>query len=423
LKHPEDRNAPGPAGRRRTPDPALVLLAALLLACLAAVFRTPFWGDEIAFHVPNARNITIHGLVHPDSLYSSAYGPFPYLVGSLFLRLHDSIRVLRLLNFSVLLLLVLVFYRIARRTGPDPAGMTLLLVSNPYLLRSGFVYYMFNYGLLPAFLGVHLYFFSKAGRRSAPAHALLGLAVLSQQWMLVVVAGLFLLELDGAIRREIRPKDLAAGFGLKIAALLPALLLFWRWHGLTHPAFRAHGLEPALPHLTGALANWGAAVFLVVILSREVRNAAAILPLTIAIPLLALSVPAHGLHPGAGRTTGGASQGAALLDKWLRVPYPVSMALLAFVGLMAAAFVLRKARTDFEIWCKYSLLGFLTAFTAASITGASHVFLSLPFLFFAFSREIGENRKLRNALLVQFYSISLFYVAYTVFFASRGLHL
>ncbi|HPN38648.1 MAG TPA: hypothetical protein PL041_09605, partial [Melioribacteraceae bacterium] len=120
-----------------------------------AIFFTPVWGDELLYHIPTAKNFTFSVLFGDNLLYNTAYTPLPYIIGKTFINMWDSYILLRLINFLIFLCLLLVFYKIFILLNKKPLFFILLLISNPYLLRASTTYYMFNYGLLFAFIAFY----------------------------------------------------------------------------------------------------------------------------------------------------------------------------------------------------------------------------------------------------------------------------
>ncbi len=139
----------------------IVLLSFLLLFCFITIFLIPSWGDEITYHYPNADQISLNRIINHNSSYSSAYTPFSYIIGKVGLIFYNSIITLRLLNFIVLIILIVFLYKICKEISNEPIYFTLLLICNPYILRSSFTYYLFNYGLTFRIIVLYFYFFSK----------------------------------------------------------------------------------------------------------------------------------------------------------------------------------------------------------------------------------------------------------------------
>lgn len=397
------------------------LLLALLFYCFILIFVTPVRGDEIKYHYPSARNFSLKEVVSPESLYSSAYGPIPYLLGSILLKIYDSIHVLRLLNYLIVMLLAFFLLKIGEAKSNEPALFALVVISNPYLLKSAFTYHMFNYGLLFTIVGVYFFFFSKINKKLLVSHIAFGLAVLSQQWMIVVVLSVFLIDLFRIFARPMSLFRIAKNVGLKIIVLLPALCLFLSWRGLTHPNFQSHALHPSFEHLTGTLANWGFIAGLIVLFHWQSLLKRQFVPMLFLFPLLYLSIPEHSMGHGIHVITGGIAQLSTQIQNHLLIPYDIILFIFSVLGLLSIILIIRKRENLFEQFLKYSLIGFLAAFVSSSRLSSSHVFLSIPFLIMIFNNEILEQPILKYGLVAQCYIISLFYVSYYAFVVAQGM--
>jgi len=402
---------------------SIVLLFSLALYCLVAIFITPVSKDEKSYHYPNAQRITLKGIVNQDSSYSSAYPPLPYLIGNQLLKLYNSIYVLRLLNFVMAVFLAYVLFVISKAISQQPFTITLLIVSNPYLLRSAFTYHMFNYGLLMASIGIYFYFFSRMKRKRLLSHFAFGSAILFQQWMIVVAFSIFWLDLFKALKPPADACKIAKNIGLKFLVLLPPFCLFISWRGFTHPNFQSHSLQPSFEHLTGTLANWGLIAGLIALFNVKFFFKRKSIPLILSLPLIYFSVPEHSMGHGIRVITGGAAQIAKQTQHYLLVPYQLTFVLFAFLGLMAFLLILNKGPDFIDIFLKLSLVGFLAAFSASSRLSAAHVFISMPFLIMIFRMDIFRNPVLKYLFVSQCYGVSLLYVSYYVFFVTRGMGL
>ncbi|MBK9282728.1 MAG: hypothetical protein IPM51_00200 [Sphingobacteriaceae bacterium] len=400
-----------------------ILLILLLLSTFIAIFLTPCWGDEKYYHYPNVANISVSNIIDRNSSYSSAYTPLPYVLGSILYEINDSIYLLRILNYLILLILIIYFYKISLGLRNDPLVLVLLLVSNPYLLRNSFVYYSGNYGLLFAVIGIYFYFFSIKKSKIIVAHIFWGLSILCQQWMLIIIFSIFLHELNQLIKNKLDYAFFLRGILYKSLSLLPAIILFLFWGGLTHPNFQQHKLTPSFIHLTGVLANYGLIGTFIVMFNLKKFLKSQYLLLLFFLPIIYFSVPAHSEIQGTNVITGVASQLCTQLQKYLQFPYEISMFLLAAAGMMLVVVIISKANDNFSSFLQYTILGFLVAFSSSTVLGATHIFISVPFIFLIFNSELREKKLLENLVLTFFYLVSLFYIFYFSLYKTSGFNL
>ncbi|MDR3610675.1 MAG: hypothetical protein P4L27_08940 [Ignavibacteriaceae bacterium] len=395
----------------------------LLLYCFVAIFFTPICGDELFFHYPNTQNISFSQIINNHTTYSSAYTPLPYILGSVVYKINGTIYVLRLLNYLILIILCFFIYKIAQHLKFDPLLLVLLIISNPYLIVSSFTYYMFNYGLLFTIIGIYYYFFSNFKYRQIISHLFFGLAILSQQWMLVVIFALFLNEIMQLYKKEISKKDFFNKLLLKVIFLLPALALFYQWGGLTHPNFEHHTLKSSFEHLNAFLANIGfAGIFLALYKFKKVLKFE-YLPLLFIIPMFYFSIPLHSQSNGPEVSTGLAAQLSIQIHRFFFFPYQINMLVLIILGVVSLIMIILKNENSFSSFLKYAILGFATVFSISTIVGAIHIFLCIPFFFLIFSTELKENKLLVRIVTVQMYLTSIFYIIYWSFMVAKGQYL
>ncbi|GAB4286497.1 MAG: hypothetical protein Kow0068_12060 [Marinilabiliales bacterium] len=391
----------------------VILFAIMIISALVMLFVAKPWGDEHNYHYPNSKYFSLDRITEPDSEYSSAYGPLPYLLGKIILFFHDSITYLRILNFVVFLILGIYVFLISRKLTDFSIILTLLIISNPYLLRSAFTYYMFNYGLMFSIVGIYFYFFSTFKYKYLIAHLFFGLAVISQQWMLIIICSIFLLEL---FRFEFKKESIikiASGVLVKLLVLLPAFYLFYTWQGLTHPNFRAHSLHPTFEHLNASFANWGfIALFIFVIYFKKYLWKKELIPLLFILPILFLTIPIHSSGHGSEQITGLTAQIATQLAQLTFIPYKITFFIFIISGLSLTVMAIIKRKNNFEYFLFFVILSFLVAFTSSTLLGASHIFVSAPFILLLFQKEIFEHRYIRYFIILQYYFVSLFYIFY-----------
>ncbi len=393
-----------------------VLIFILIVYSFIAIFITPTFLDEDEYHYPNVQNITLHEVVTPNSTYSTAYGPLPYFIAVPVIKMYDSLYSLRIVNYIVLILILIFVFKISKHLSDDPKTITLLIIANPYLLRSAFTYHMFNYGLLFVLMGIYYYFYTKHKYKYSILHICFCMAVLSQQWLLVVVSAFFLYEITKSIEEGVTfsalKKTVIKSVSYKVIFLLPVLFLFYKWGGLKHPNFQEYGLTPSLQHFTGTLANWGFVMMFVVLFYYRNLLKTKYIPVLFLTPLLFLTIPEHFYTHGVTKITGIVSQFATQIESYTFFPYKISMFMLSLFGLMALVLIVKKSESKIDLFYKYILLGFLVAFTAITKLGSTHIFSSLPFLILIFSKEINSNMYLKRVLSYQFFLVSLLYIIY-----------
>ena len=346
--------------------------------------------------------------------------PLPYLLGNLLLRIFDSLIALRIMNFIVFLLAIFFFDRIARSMTEEHEQLTLLAFLNPYLLFSSFVYYMYSWGVLFALVGLYFYLV----RRLKPAADIfLALAVLSQQWMVVIVAAVIIHEGIQVLERKLSLAQWGIGIARKAVILLPAAAIFISWRGLTHPSFSSHGLHPSFEHLNIVLVNLGFMFFLVVLAHFRHFLKTRYIPLLFLFPLLYLSIPAYSSYNGINNINGFIANFADKVDKMLHIPFGWVLFPFIILGILLLALMLTDKTRDEKITFLFIIYGFSAAFVVHSRLSSAHVFVMLPFILLFLSKEIQSRKWLSKAMIFQFLLISLAYVIFTVFFKSQGIEL
>ena len=388
--------------------------------CFAAIFITSSYGDEQYYHYPLAQNISLSKIINTGSDYSSAYTPLPYLAGNLVLKISSSLVALRILNYAVFLLTIYFFYLLAKEVSKDHLVLTLLFFLNPYLLKASYLFIMFNWGLLFILIALNIYF-SEGKARQLRGDFFLLLAVLCQQWMLVVVLAVLLYQLDLFFKGKIKINFLAKSFIGKFVIFLPAILLFYSWQGLTHPNFASHSLQPTFEHLNGVLANIGFLMFLVVLANYKnllkMKNVLLLFPL----PLLWLAIPKHSLSHGPREITGIVSQLVTKVYAGMHIPYDFSMFFFIIAGYLFLLLIISKNENDLAKIFQYAVLGFFIAFIASSRLAASHIYISLPLILLLFRAEIEKMKRTKNIMITQFFLLSLVYLIYITFYRSQGI--
>jgi len=377
-----------------------------------AIFFTPVWGDELLYHIPTAKNFTFSVLFGDNLLYNTAYTPLPYIIGKTFINMWDSYILLRLINFLIFLCLLLVFYKIFILLNKKPLFFILLLISNPYLLRASTTYYMFNYGLLFAFIAFYFIIKNETKFSNTIVSLMLSLAVLSQQWMLILVVARQIVELVNNIKLKNGLNVYIKNLAVQVVLLSPALLIFFIWKGLTVPQFNIHQLKPTFEHANAVFANIGfIGIFIILFNFKRFLNIN-YLSLIFLIPLIWLTIPNHSNLHGLENSTGVAAQICTQLQKFVLIPYNFSMLILVFFGILVYVLVFINKSDKFSHILKLFIIGLSVVFTSSVKLGASHIYILVPFIFLYFRDEIDGNKYLKQSILIQMYFLALFYLIY-----------
>jgi len=396
------------------------IMGCICLFCFISIFIAPSYMDEQNYHYPLAQNNSLNKIINPDSDYSSAYTPLPYLVANLVLKISGSLAALRILNYVVFLCAVWFFYLLAKKLTKDHLVLTLLFFLNPYLLKASYMFLLYNWGLLFLLIALNMYF-SEGKARPWLGDLFLLLAVLSQQWMLVVVLALLLYQLDLYLKKQIAINLLVKSFIGKFIVFLPVLLLFYSWRGLTHPNFVSHSLHPTFEHLNAVLANIGLIMLFVVLANfknlLKISNVLLLFPL----PLFWLAIPKHSMGHGPREITGIVSQLATKVYASLHISYDFIMFFFIVIGYLFLFLILNKNENDLSKIFQYALLGFFMAFVASARLAASHIYISLPLILLLFRSEIEKMRTTKNFMIMQFFLLSIVYLIYITFFRSQGI--
>ena len=262
--------APGERTVRRA---ALLIFAFFFLLSLTRI--GDFTLDEKIFHYPNVLNFYEHGweaMFNPQ--YSAANTPLPYLlVAGLAHVFGPSLLLARVVTVCLSFLTLLIAMRLLKKSGAAPVSAFVLLFY-PYFFVNSFVFYAVNFGLFFALLAL-LILGDRYGRpdplRYFGAGIALSLAVLCQQFYLVMPVALVATRMIGGIARRKSPAFAGGGrrtgggrmagegqttgegwmaaelrmagcHALLLAPLVLPALLFLQWKGLTHPNFRIFSL-------------------------------------------------------------------------------------------------------------------------------------------------------------------------------------
>jgi hypothetical protein len=398
-----------------------IAIIAILALIVAGIFQTPLWGDEKNYHVPSVVNFSFENVVNPDSDYASAYAPMPYLIGHIAWQVYPSHYTLRILNFIIFCCLLFLFYRVNHRDQPDTYLFTLLLVANPYLVRSAYSFYMFNYGLFFILLGIFFLYHSKWRLRHYAGSVALSLAVLSQQWMLIAVGSIFMIKFRDLLAENAKRAAWIKSAIQVLIALVPGILLFTAWGGLTHPNFAAHALVPTFAHLTGTLGNWGFALLLLALTKIRTILDSKYLPLLFVGALLFLGLPVHSYEVGPDSVTGVTTRIMGEISNFTGLSFQYLFFFPVLAGVVILIQLIPKLREKNAAIFAFAAVGFLTAFTASIRLGSSHIYLSIPFLIMALKRDIILSALTRLGLPLQMFILTLGYNLYIIFIKASKL--
>jgi hypothetical protein len=392
-------------------------LAVILIFCFIAIFITPGYGDELNYHYPLARNISIRQVLDPHSDYSSAYMPLPYLIGHALLMAAPSLISLRILNFIVFLALILAFHLLARGFFDNPWLLTLLAFANPYFLMASIVYYMYCWGPLFALLGI--YFYIKK-RSLVPGAFFFLLAVLCQQWMLVPVFAVLAYEAVRALEREIRFARFLINTGIVLGFQLPVAIIFVNWRGLTHPHFSSHALVPSFEHVSAVLAVIGFAMALPVLANLKSLLRRGYVPLLFILPLFWLAIPRHSALSDATHFSGFVPHLAMKINQIIGIPYRSILIFLITLGVLTIILATREAPGEKSRLLLYILAGFIAVFSASVRLTTAHVYGAMPFILLLFEKEIAGLKKAKIFMMAQYLVVGVAWLLYFVFIRAKG---
>ena len=392
---------------------------------ILGMIKTPTFGDEKNFHLPLIKNINWSMIFDLDSNYSSAYPPLPYLLLKFFYKIHPSVFTIRIINFIVFVFCSVFFYyviKIKKEKWSFP--LTLLFVLNPYLIRASYVFYMINYGLLFALISLWFYFKVKNRYNLILSHLFLLCAVLSMQWMLMVVVGIWLFEFDKYVRKKYRKQEFIKRTLYKVIFLWPVFFLFWHWKGLTHPNFHAHVLKATIPHLSASLAVVGFWFIIPVISNIKSLSWNILKWLIFILPVVFLGQPQHsspqGFPRGPYTITGIVSTFCKKLEIMAHIPYTISTTFFTVSGIVLLIFLFKNIK-DSDSISLYVSLGLIVSFTVSALLGASHIFILIPFILLALPLQLWKKTTL-ELVIMQAFLISVVYNVYVIFYASSGLY-
>ncbi|MBN1543390.1 hypothetical protein JW992_14720 [candidate division KSB1 bacterium] len=391
--------------------------------CLAAVFTAPPWNDELNFHAPLACSLSRSLIADPQSAYSSAYPPLPYVVGNLICRIVPGVVGLRLINLLVAGLSVLLFWRLVKPVSPWYPSLVLAFISNPYFLRSACFYFMINYGLLFSLAAIWL--LRDAHQREIKwhlGHLFVGLAVLSMQWLLTLAFAVAVVEARVAIsQKQLDVKTVICWIAGNGVPLLPSAVLFYLWRGVVHPNFSYHALQPSFANLVIVLAIGGFLFWPWLVVDFPRLRWPLVRILFFLLPLLALSLPIYSTAQMPGNFPGLESSLLFRIEQFAGIPYSVALMLLVVSGIWAAAAMSEKIVLQGNETILITLFGLLTAMLASAILSSSHVYLVLPFLLLLLAPQRWIKESTLFGLNLYWAILSLAYLVYIVFFKSHGI--
>lgn len=401
-----------------------LLLAVEVFITLYGLTTMPSWGDESNYHYPLVQTISWQSIINEHSSYSSAYTPLPYIIGNVFYNIFPSLYTLRFINWLVVFISVFLFYNISVKVASKNRWeLTLLYTANPYLLRASFMYLMFGYGILLALAGIYIYFYSSIKNAYLWTNICFLLAVLSMQWMLVLYAALVLNELDIAIRNEWKIKETLKRLFLPLITMIPAFLLFWQWHGLTHPNFHSHTLVASLAHVNSVLSVVGFTFLFYGIYKLHKLNYNQLRPIIVLLfllPVLYFGHPQHASGHGLQNFTGVVSAFLKKIEILTGFPYAIGLTFFSTLGMIVLYLMLLGDKNRKGIFLLLVITGLLTAFTVNTLLGASHVFVAVPFLLLYSLRYISNHRIVLRLMEIQFYGMTIVYIIYIITFRAYG---
>lgn len=246
------------AGKSRKSDwlgPLILLVPFAVVVVLFGWMREPFPTfhdtDELNYHFPTIVGF-YHQLPFPDVRdYRSATGPLFHILFALAAKVIGlNLQSLRLLNVSVSIGAVWVFYDIMRRYAQSTAKaltFSLIFGLSPYFFGASFCLLTDNLGILFCLLAMRsltLYWSRRGEDIRSWFHFCFWTcaALLTRQTYVWLVAGPLLIVL--ADRPPWRKATLLAG--TLLLASLPMLGLLWLWGGLTPPMFQHLHVEKSL---------------------------------------------------------------------------------------------------------------------------------------------------------------------------------
>lgn len=250
----------------------LILVSFLVFGIISVVFGK-IQLDEREFHLPTAKSF--YGESFFDAIigddYKTASTPLPYIITA---SLHKAAGIepalwsVRGVNIAVSFLTMILLISLLRDMKITPFPYIAVVFFYPYFLKPSFTFHMAGFGLL-----FYVLFLKYVSDKRSIGQIISGLAlccaILSQQFYLILAALPFLqMLLPG--RANVTPGKILSLFVMIFICLVPVLILFFIWGGLTHPNFRTWGVQFSLQNLTGALTVIGVTFFPV--LMTELKN-------------------------------------------------------------------------------------------------------------------------------------------------------
>lgn len=369
----------------------MTLILLTIFSAIAMTKAGTFTLDESEFHYPNVLNFYNNGLSATfNAKYSAANTPLPYIIVAGLAHLTGPGLVpARIITGIISFLTVLLAMRLLKRHGAAPYSSFVILFY-PYFFLNSFVFYVVNYGLCFALLALVVLDVeqqSKSYWRVFLAGICFSLAVLCQQFYLVVPAAIALVRTLTALRQRPWPPALVrtttanfllANFLLVLPLIVP-IWLFIKWGGLTHPNFHVHQLAFGPTTITAILFVVG--IYFLPYLIQSYKSLTTLnigLAVAAAILLTIFYQPVFSDIQGPGRFTGMTLHLLTMPAKFSPFVTSTLIALSTACGILVFLLLIRTSSTD---WDHILLL--------------SGIFLALTYIF---STQVGERHLL--ALMV-----------------------
>ncbi len=277
---------------------------------------------------------------------------------------------------------------------------------------------MYDWGLLFAFMGLYFYLVKKLKLISS---LFFSLAVISQQWLLMVILAVFLHEWQQCIEGKLTRSELVREAIIQGVFLLPAIILFVRWGGLVHPNFRSHALVPGFWHLGAILSMTGFLLLLPMLMQWRSFIKGEFLPLLFLLPMFWLTVPGFQRLSNLTHISGYFPHMLLKLEQLLHVPYRLSMFVFAVFGMLVLVAIMKKVKIPGNRILAYSILGLFAALTASVRLTIGHIHMVVPLIVLLFHSEISDLKKLKFVMVAQYLFVCIVYLVDLIFFKARGV--
>jgi hypothetical protein len=304
---------------------------------------------------------------------------------------------------------------------PSRDSVLLLFVSNPYFLRASCTFYVTDFGLLFGLSALWVYFRSNTRYRHVAAYALITMATLSMQWLLMLFVGVSLHELRLWRTGDLSSRRFATLAVLKLIVAVPVLALILVWRGLTHPNFATHALHPSFEGANIVLAVLGFLFFFYSIDGVRRLGWNHLLGILVLSPLVVLAQPALARVQGPGLFSGFESTFLRLLEQVTSIPYATLLLGLTLSGMVFCGLALKLPRHGLAEVSLYTAAGLGSAYVASELLSSGHVYVMVPFLLLMLQGELSKKPAILVCLNVQWYCAGLGYLFYYTMFKSHGI--